>query len=86
MDLTEAFLEGYNAQDPQLDNPFLYSSPSWLAFKAGGDFAKYETIPPTQCRASRGYKLRVFGNNHEWLATPDKTLTSWHFKLVSIFL
>ena len=86
MDLTEAFLEGYNAQDPQLDNPFLYSSPNWLAFNAGGSFAKHEDTIPTMCRASKGYKLRVFGNNHEWLATPDKTLTSWHFKLVSIFL
>jgi len=83
MDLTEAFLEGYNAQDPQLDNPFLYSSPSWLAFTAGGNFAKYGTGTPTKCKASRGYKLRVFTHNNEWIATPDKILVSWHFERTS---
>lgn len=79
MDLTEAFLEGYNAQDPQIDNPFLWSSPNWLAYVAGGQFAKYGTSTPTRCKASRGYSLRVFTSSNEWLAMPDKTLTSWQF-------
>ena len=86
MDLTEAFLQGYNAQDAQIDNPYLWSSPNWLAYMAGGQFAKHEDTIPNMCRASRGYKLRVFGNHHEWLAIPDKTLTSWDFELVAIFL
>ena len=72
MDLTEAFLLGYNAQDRQTDNPFLWSSPNWLAFDAGGLFAKLGTSTPIKCKASRGYTLRVFSQANEWLATPDR--------------
>lgn len=79
MDLTAEFLEGYNAQDGQIDNPFLYSSPSWLAFKAGAEFAKRGTSNPIKCKASRGYTLRVFTSSNQWIATPDKTLLSWSF-------
>ena len=52
MDLTEAFLEGYNAQDPQIDNPHLWSSPNWLAYIAGAQFAKLGTSTPIKCKAS----------------------------------
>lgn len=82
MDLTEAFLLGYNAQDPQIDNPFLWSSPSWLAFKAGGQFAKRGTSTPIQCKASRGYTLRVFSHHNQWLAKPDKALSYFEFERV----
>jgi hypothetical protein len=84
MDLTEAFLEGYNAQDPQIDNPYLWSSPNWLAYVAGGRFAKLGTSTPIKCKAGRGnrknYKIRIFRQHNEWLAIPDKTLTSWDFQ------
>jgi hypothetical protein len=80
MDLTEAFLQGYNAQDPQIDNPYLWSSPNWLAYIAGAQFAKYGASTPIKCKASRGDKLRVFSHHNEWLAIPDKTLTSWDFQ------
>jgi len=79
MDLTEAFMQGYNAQDPQIDNPYLWSSPNWMAYAAGGQFAKKGTSTPTKCKASRGYTLRVFSQANEWLATSDKGLVSWSF-------
>lgn len=79
MDLTIAFMQGYNCQDSDLDNPWIYSSPNWLAFRAGAQFAKYGTSTPTKCRSSRGYSLRVFTRANEWIATPDKTLLSWSF-------
>ena len=79
MKLTSEFMQGYNAQDGQLDNPFIYSSPSWLAFKAGAEFAKYGTSAPIKCQSSRGYTLRIFTAANEWIATPDKTLLSWSF-------
>jgi len=79
MDLTEAFLEGWNAADPQIDNPYLWSSPAWLAFDAGAYFYKLGVSKPTRCKASRGYTLRVFTNANEWLATPERNLAHWSF-------
>jgi len=79
MDLTEAFLEGWNAADPQIDNPYLWSSPSWLAFDAGAYFYKLGVSKPTKCKASRGYTLRVFTQANEWLAKPDSNLAHWSF-------
>jgi len=79
MDLTSAFLDGYNCQCGDIDNPYIYSSPMWLAFRAGSEFAKYGTSTPIKCRSSRGYTLRVFSHANEWTAIPDKTLLSWEF-------
>jgi hypothetical protein len=79
MDLTEAFLSGFNAQDPQTDNPFLWSSPSWLAFDAGGQFAKQGTSTPVKCKASRGCSLRIYSAANEWMAKPDRNLAHWSF-------
>lgn len=79
MDLTEAFLEGWNSQDPMIDNPYMWSSPNWLAFDAGGNFVKQGTSKPIKCKASRGYTLRVFTNDNEWLAKPSTNLTYWSF-------
>jgi len=80
MNLTEAFMEGFLSSDGQIDNPYIYSSPNWLAHKAGHEFAKYGTSLPTKCQSSRGYTLRVFTSANEWKAIPDKTLTSWQFE------
>jgi len=79
MDLTQAFLDGFNSQDVQTDNPFIWSSPNWLAFDAGARFAKLGTSTPTKCKASRGYTLRVFSQANEWLAIPSKNLAQWTF-------
>lgn len=79
MDLTEAFLEGWNAADPQIDNPYLWSSPNWLAFDAGASFYKLGASKPTRCKASRGYSLRVFTPANEWTAKPDSHLRGWTF-------
>lgn len=80
MNLTAEFMAGYNAHDAQIDNPHIYSSPAWLAYKAGAEFAKYGTSHPIKCQSSRGYTLRVFTSSNEWKAIPDKTLTSWQFE------
>lgn len=79
MDLTQAFLEGWNASQPDIDNPYLWSSPSWLAFDAGAKFYKLGASKPIRCKASRGYSLRVFTPANEWIATPSRNLADWAF-------
>jgi hypothetical protein len=79
MDLTDAMLEGWNASDPQIDNPYLWSSPSWLAFDAGAAFYKLGTSKPVKCKASRGYTLRVYSAVNEWIAKPGRNLDGWQF-------
>jgi hypothetical protein len=78
MNLTEAFLEGYHAQDYIIDNPYLWSSPCWLAFDAGGTFAKEGGEPPLSCKASRGYSLRFTTKGKQWQATPGRQLSAWY--------
>lgn len=78
--LTEAFIEGYNASQPDIDNPFIYSSPNWLAYKAGAEWGKHGTEQPTKCLASRGYTLRFYTvGNGQWQAIPNDRLTQWQF-------
>lgn len=78
--LTEAFIDGFNCQDGAIDNPFLYSSPNWLAHRAGSEWAKRGTAKPVKCFASRGYALRFYTiGNEQWQAIPDDRLTHWEF-------
>ena len=58
--LTTEFLEGWNASQPDLDNPFIWSSDAWLAFMAGADFAKRGTSAPAKAKKSRGNVIRVW--------------------------
>ena len=58
--LTTEFLEGWNASQPDLDNPFIWSSDAWLAFMAGADFAKRGTSAPIKAKKSRGNVIRAW--------------------------
>lgn len=57
--LTQPFLDGYNAQDAAIDNPYLWSSDSWLAYRAGATFAKRGTSRPLRAWKGRGYSINV---------------------------
>lgn len=58
--LTQEFLEGFNASQPDIDNPYLWSSDAWLAYTAGADFAKRGTSAPIKAKKSRGDVIRVW--------------------------
>ena len=58
--LTTELLEGYNASQPDIDNPYIWSSDAWLAFMAGADFAKRGTSAPIRAKKSRGNVIRVW--------------------------
>jgi len=58
--LTTEFLEGWNASQPALDNPFIWSSDAWLAFMAGADFARHGTSAPVKAKKSRGNVIRAW--------------------------
>ena len=78
--LTDEFKEGWNASQPDLDNPYIWSSDAWLAFMAGADFAKRGTSAPATARKSRGNVIRVWtAGGTEWRVTYDN-----HYRLQSI--
>ena len=58
--LTVEFMEGWNASQPDIDNPYLWSSDAWLAFMAGADFVKHGTSAPIRAKKSRGNVIRVW--------------------------
>ena len=65
--LTDEFLEGWNASEPDIDNPYLWSSDAWLAYLAGADFAKRGTSAPIRAKKSRGNVIRVWtAGGNEW--------------------
>ena len=65
--LTTEFIEGFNAGQPDIDNPYLWSSDAWLAFMAGADFARRGTSAPIKARKSRGDVIRVWtAGGNEW--------------------
>lgn len=74
--LTAEFIEGYNAQDAQIDNPYLWSSDSWLAYDAGAAFAKYGYSTPTRAAKSRGYSLRVQTAANDFTITYNAALSA----------
>lgn len=78
--LIAAFNEGFNASQPDLDNPYLWSSDAWLAFMAGADFAKRGTSAPCKARKSRGNVIRVWtSGGNEWRIVYDN-----HYRLQTI--
>ena len=59
--LTTEFLDGWNASQPDTDNPFIWSSDAWLAFMAGADFIKHAPVSaPVKAKKSRGNVIRVW--------------------------
>ena len=58
--LTDEFKQGWNASQPDLDNPYIWSSDAWLAFMAGADFVKHGTSAPAKAKKSRGNVIRVW--------------------------
>jgi len=65
--LTAEFLEGYNASQADIDNPYLWSSDCWLAYMAGAAFAKRGTSAPIKAKKSRGDVIRVWtAGGNEW--------------------
>lgn len=78
--LTAEFLEGWNASQPDIDNPFLWSSDAWLAFMAGADFARRGTSAPIKAKKSRGNVMRVWtAGGNEWRVAYDA-----HYRLTAI--
>ncbi len=55
-DLLKEVLEGYAAL-PRTTNPYLYSSPAYLGFRAGQALVGFSI--PKKARMSRGYSVRV---------------------------
>ena len=70
-DLTEAFMAGWNSQDAQIDNPYLWSSDNWLAYDAGAQFYKRGTSTPIKAKKSKGYSIRVFTHANEFIIKYD---------------
>jgi len=66
--LTTEFIEGYNASEPDIDNPYIWSSDAWLAYLAGADFGlKLGTSAPVKAQKSRGNVIRVWtAGGNEW--------------------
>jgi hypothetical protein len=56
--MLDIFLEGYNAQD-KINNPFMWSSDSWLVWDAGFLFGKKGYCQPIKVKKSRGYSVKV---------------------------
>jgi hypothetical protein len=79
-DLTKECLDGWNCQDEALDNPYLHSSPSFLAFRAGAQFYKTGASRPVKCKMGRGYSLRIYTAANEYVAKPDNRLGVFHFE------
>jgi hypothetical protein len=88
-DLTTEFLAGYHAIGGDAENPHLWSSPAWLAFRAGAQFVGLGA--PIKCMASRGNSLRVYvgsadyarrpslANARQMIATPGDDLNKFEF-------
>jgi hypothetical protein len=62
--LTAEFIEGYNASEPDIDNPYIWSSDAWLAYLAGADFAKRGTSAPIRVWTAGGNEWRVEYTSH----------------------
>lgn len=70
--ITAELLEGYNASQPDIDNPYIWSSDAWLAFMAGADFARRGTSAPIRAKKSRGNVIRVWtAGGNEWRVVYD---------------
>jgi hypothetical protein len=75
--LTTEFLEGYNSSQADIDNPYLWSSDTWLAYMAGADFAKRGSDVPVRAKKSFGYVIRVWtagGNEYRVIYGPSYQL------------
>lgn len=55
LDLTAQCLDGYN--DRIGTSPHIWSSPAWMAFRAGQAISSMST--PRKCTQSRGYTVRI---------------------------
>jgi hypothetical protein len=75
-DLTNEFMAGWNCSNAQIDNPYLWSSDSWLAFNAGAEFYKRGTSTPIKVRKSRGYSIRVYTGDSEFTIKYDTATLS----------
>lgn len=64
IDLTSELLQGFDAE-PEVEAPFLATSPSWLAWNLGRYLASHHVTRPVTAAASRGDNLRV--DNLIWM-------------------
>ena len=66
--LTDEFLEGWNASQADIDNPYIWSSDAWLAYVAGADFCRLAPVSaPIRAKKSRGNVIRVWtAGGNEW--------------------
>lgn len=76
-ELQHAAWQGYtDAGYPITVEPYLFSSPCWIAYRAGKEMAMSGRTRPVKVTMSRGYSVRMeTASGIEFVALFDKDLT-----------